>query len=206
MAGQSGFRAMQPADPGLVAERERASDLVRRIQAGEREAEVELVKHYSRGLKFLLRRRTGDRQLADDFLQETWAVALARIRDRGLEQPERLAGFLTGIANNLVQSDWRRVERPRAGCALLLRRFGAAYHDGLAVSRTEMLHVTREIGTPIRVGYAEHDRHTRAGRESQPVRRGRPAGSGRAARLGALGAAGGAGPCRNRRAFPDRTS
>ena len=81
MAGQSGFRAMQPADPGLVAERERASDLVRRIQAGEREAEVELVKHYSRGLKFLLRRRTGDRQLADDFLQETWAVALARIRD-----------------------------------------------------------------------------------------------------------------------------
>jgi DNA-directed RNA polymerase specialized sigma24 family protein len=52
-------------------------------------------------------------QLVEDFLQETWLVALAKIRNDGLEDPGRLAGYLCGIANNLVLSDARRVDRQR---------------------------------------------------------------------------------------------
>lgn len=56
-----------------------------------------------------------------------------------------------GMAIDAHLGNWRRLARPRAGCALLFRRFGVAYHVGLAVSRSDMLHVTREMtgGTTI---------------------------------------------------------
>jgi RNA polymerase sigma-70 factor (ECF subfamily) len=72
-----------------------------------------MFQRYSRGLRLLLRRRTHDPQLVDDYLQETWAVALAKIRAEGLEDPGRLAGYLCGIANNLARSETRRVNRQR---------------------------------------------------------------------------------------------
>ena len=72
-----------------------------------------MVKRYSRGLRFLLRRKTRDPELAEDFLQETWAIALVKIRNGGLDDPGRLAGYLCGIANNLAQSEYRRVTRQR---------------------------------------------------------------------------------------------
>jgi RNA polymerase sigma-70 factor (ECF subfamily) len=94
-------------------EHEVASSLVDRTHAGDNQAESEMVERYSRGLRFLLRRKTRDPQLVDDFLQETWIVALAKIRSEGLKDPGRLAGYLCGIANNLVRSDARRVNRQR---------------------------------------------------------------------------------------------
>jgi len=94
-------------------ERETATELVSRVREGDRRAEAAMVAKYTRGLRFLLRRRTHDPQLIEDFLQETWAVALAKIRTDGLEDPGRLAGYLCGIANNLARSDARRLSRQR---------------------------------------------------------------------------------------------
>ena len=95
------------------AEREVAKSLVDRTRGGDKRAEVEMVERYSRGLRFLLRRKTSDPQLVEDYLQETWIVALAKIRSEGLEEPGRLAGYLCGIANNIARSDQRRVNRQR---------------------------------------------------------------------------------------------
>ena len=94
-------------------ERQVASNLVIRVQKGDRAAETEMVERYSRGLRFLLRRKTRDSNLAEDFLQETWAIALVKIRENGLDNPERLAGYLCGIANNLALGERRRVNRQR---------------------------------------------------------------------------------------------
>jgi len=94
-------------------EREVAKSLVDRAQAGDHRAESEMVERYSRGLRFLLRRKTSDTQLVEDFLQETWIVALAKIRSEGLEDPGRLAGYLCGIAHNIARSDTRRVNRQK---------------------------------------------------------------------------------------------
>ena len=94
-------------------ERQVAANLVNRVQNGDHAAETEMVERYSRGLRFLLRRKTRDTALTEDFLQETWAIALVKIRDNGLDKPERLAGYLCGIANNLALGERRRVNRQR---------------------------------------------------------------------------------------------
>jgi RNA polymerase sigma-70 factor (ECF subfamily) len=72
-----------------------------------------MIQRYSRGLRYLLRRKTRDVELAEDFLQETWAIALVKIRGDGLDNPGRLAGYLCGIANNLALGELRRVNRQR---------------------------------------------------------------------------------------------
>jgi RNA polymerase sigma-70 factor (ECF subfamily) len=94
-------------------EHQAARGLVERARGGDSLAETEMVARYSRGLRFLLRRKTHDPQLVEDFLQETWVVALTKIRSEGLEDPGRLAGYLCGIANNIARGDIRRVTRQR---------------------------------------------------------------------------------------------
>jgi RNA polymerase sigma-70 factor (ECF subfamily) len=88
-----------------------AAELVRRIAAGEDSAEDELVRRYSRGVLLLLRRRCGGADLAEDLHQETFRIVLERLRDRGLEDPSRLAGFLHGTAENLFRAHRRKVHR-----------------------------------------------------------------------------------------------
>jgi RNA polymerase sigma-70 factor (ECF subfamily) len=110
---QPGANSIAMNDAEYKQERQAANDLVSRVQNGDRGAETEMVVRYSRGLRFLLRRKTRDVQLAEDFLQETWAIALVKIRGNGLDNPGRLAGYLRGIANNLALGEMRRVNRQR---------------------------------------------------------------------------------------------
>ena len=89
-------------------------DLVRRIhrgKGGDTAAETELFRRYSRGLLYMLRRLAGDPALADDLHQETFRVVIERLRERGLEEPERLAGFLHRTAKNLFIGGYRKVIR-----------------------------------------------------------------------------------------------
>lgn len=92
-------------------EAEVATDLVRRIGAGDASAEGELVERYSRGLLYLLRRLAPE--MADDFHQETFRIVLERLRRRGLDDPAALAGFLRGTARNLVVAERRKMVRRR---------------------------------------------------------------------------------------------
>jgi RNA polymerase sigma-70 factor (ECF subfamily) len=100
-------------DADYNEEREAASQLVSRVKNGEPAAEAEMVERYSRGLGYLLRRKTRDTRLAEDLLHETWAIALVKIRENGLDNPGRLAGYLAGIASNLAIGEQRRVKRQR---------------------------------------------------------------------------------------------
>lgn len=90
-----------------------AADLVARIGRGDATAETELWNRYSRGLLFLLRRRTGNPDLAEDLRQETFRIALEKLRSGGLEDPQRLAAYLRGIAVNLAKGDWRKRARQK---------------------------------------------------------------------------------------------
>jgi RNA polymerase sigma-70 factor (ECF subfamily) len=92
-------------------EAEAAADLVRRIHAGDAMAETELVERYSRGLLYMLRRAAGDLALAEDLHQEAFRILLERLRERGLEEPERLAGFLHRTAKNLLVAGYRKGAR-----------------------------------------------------------------------------------------------
>lgn len=88
-------------------ERKIAAELVRRIQGSDLDAEEELVARFSRGLLFHLRRLTGDPALAEDLHQETFRIALLRLRNEGIAEPERLAGFLLRIGRNLFLGGYR---------------------------------------------------------------------------------------------------
>jgi len=95
------------------AEAEVAADLVRRIAAGDASAEEELVRRYSRGLVYLLRRLGASPELADDLHQETFRVVLERLRRKGLDDPAGLAAFLRGTARNLMTAERRKTARRR---------------------------------------------------------------------------------------------
>jgi RNA polymerase sigma-70 factor (ECF subfamily) len=92
-------------------EAEVATNLVRRIAAGDASAEGELVQRYSRGLLYLLRRLAPE--LADDLHQETFRVVLERLRRRELDEPAGLAAFLRGTARNMVIAERRKTARRR---------------------------------------------------------------------------------------------
>lgn len=94
-------------------ERQAATVLVNRIGRGDPQAETEMVERYSRGLRYLLRRKTRDPELAEDLLQETWAVALQRLRGPSIDNPGRLAGFLCGVARHLALNEVRKAARQK---------------------------------------------------------------------------------------------
>jgi RNA polymerase sigma-70 factor, ECF subfamily len=88
--------------------------LVERIRAGDRNAEQELVERYSRGISFVIRQLVSDQDTVEDIYQETYRLVLEKIREGAVREPERLSGFITSIARNLVIEQFRRVSRRRA--------------------------------------------------------------------------------------------
>lgn len=87
--------------------------LVARIRAGDAAAEEELVARFSTGILILLRRVTRDPTLSDDLHQETFEIALRRIRAGELREPEKLAPFLRQTAKNLALAAFRKGDRWR---------------------------------------------------------------------------------------------
>lgn len=87
-----------------------ARELANRIRTGDAGAERELYVRYARGLRFLVRQRDHDDQLAQDVVQDCFRIALQQLRGGRLENPDALAGFLRGITLNLL-SEYRRAGR-----------------------------------------------------------------------------------------------
>lgn len=108
-------RAMPPSDATQnrleIPEPRAVGELVRRAQSGDSGAEQEIVRRYSRGILFLLRRLTRNPAWADDLHQETFRVVLERIRKQGLDDPEGLSAFLHGTARHLFLNARRKVHR-----------------------------------------------------------------------------------------------
>lgn len=86
-------------------------DLVSRIRAGDRQAEAELVERYSRGVMIIIRREVSDTVAAEDLHQEGFRIVLEKIRRGDVREPERLSGFVCGVARNLVIDHFRRAAR-----------------------------------------------------------------------------------------------
>ena len=69
------------------------------------------MESYGDRLGFLLRRWTRDHQTAEDLWQETFRLAIEKIRRGELRQSEKLAGFLHGLARNVSSYHYRRGDR-----------------------------------------------------------------------------------------------
>ena len=92
----------------LAAKAEAAARLVHRIRSGDSAAEAELVERFGRGIRFLLVERTHDAARADDLFQETFRLALEKVRAGELREPEKLAPFIRQLAKNLFIADYRK--------------------------------------------------------------------------------------------------
>ena len=99
------------AERALAEEAREAARIVLGVREGNSSAERELVERYSRGLHYLLARRIGDDERARDLLQETFCIAIEKLRSTELDNPERLAGYLRGIAVRVACNAGRRKQR-----------------------------------------------------------------------------------------------
>jgi RNA polymerase sigma-70 factor, ECF subfamily len=97
--------------PDHALEAQLSTDLVRRIGQGDRRAEEDLVRRYQRGLAYLLQRRTRDPQLALDLAQDTFRIAIEKLRRGPIEQVDRVAAYLRGTALNLATAHGRKDAR-----------------------------------------------------------------------------------------------
>lgn len=98
-------------DPALQEEAQIAAAIVQGIRDGDSGAESRLFERYSNGLRYLLLRRVHDDERAQDLLQDTFYIAISKLREIDLENPERLAGYLRGIAIRVALNAGRRRQR-----------------------------------------------------------------------------------------------
>ena len=96
---------------------ERSSELVAAIRAGDRQAETRLVEGFSRAVALLLDKHTSGRPEAEDLYQDTFRIALEKIRAGELREPAKLPGFLSRLARNLAIEHYRKAARHRTETA-----------------------------------------------------------------------------------------
>lgn len=90
---------------------EQTAELVGRIEAGDQLAEAELVERYARGIRLILLKRTGNAHLANDLCQDTFVVALRKLRAGELRKPRSVAAFVRQIAINVSIDHFRKERR-----------------------------------------------------------------------------------------------
>ncbi|MEL6870282.1 MAG: sigma-70 family RNA polymerase sigma factor [Pseudomonadota bacterium] len=103
--------ARDPETDARAEEQRAAAALVARICQGDLAAEQEMVQRYSQPLLFMLKRRCGDPELANDLHQDVFRVVIERLRDRGIAEPGLLAGFIQSTGRNLLIGVIRRRQR-----------------------------------------------------------------------------------------------
>ncbi len=127
------------------------TELISRIQAGDRRAEGELVERHSRVLRESLRRLTLDPSLREDLYQETFRVVIEKLRHGGLDEPDKLVGFIFRTARNLFFRSGRKWLRGEADGAAQLPDPAPGQLDRLLVEeRAQVVHQLLDEMSPDR--------------------------------------------------------
>ncbi len=79
-------------------------------------AEAQMCRRYEQSMRRVLARYADNPADADDWLNSSWVIALTKIRQGDLRDPDCLAGFLCGIARRVaagaLRQRWHRDTRP----------------------------------------------------------------------------------------------
>lgn len=87
------------------------NELVGSIIAGDSHAEETVVRCYKEGISIIIGRIVQNQSATEDISQETFRIALEKIRLGDVREPERLSGFICGVARNLARDYARRMRR-----------------------------------------------------------------------------------------------
>ncbi|MCM2256765.1 MAG: hypothetical protein NDJ94_13980 [Vicinamibacteria bacterium] len=96
---------------GRLADPAFATELARRIMAGDALAETELVRCCEPGLRRLLARRLCGSAGVDDVCHDVLCAALRHLRAGQLRDSRKLAAYVWGIGRNLARAERRRRRR-----------------------------------------------------------------------------------------------
>lgn len=133
-------------DDARALEQRVAVAIAQRIADGDGSAEQELVERYSRPLLFMLRRRCGDPELANDIHQDVFRIVIERLRDNSIKDPARIAGFIQSTGRNLLIGVIRRRQRRQT------------YADSDAIALASDEQSTNQVGEIIAEQTAVHIR------------------------------------------------
>ena len=89
------------------------TDLAARIRAGSHEAEEELFQRYRRGVSVIINHYFRNPTDTEELVQETFMIAVKKIRQGDIREPEKLSGFVCGIARTLAQVRFRKSQKER---------------------------------------------------------------------------------------------
>jgi RNA polymerase sigma-70 factor (ECF subfamily) len=87
------------------------AEMVSRIIAGDPRAEEDMVRRYKDGVSVIIGQIVQSHDAAEDISQETFRIALEKIRHGDVREPERLSGFICGIARNLAIEHVRKMAK-----------------------------------------------------------------------------------------------
>lgn len=87
------------------------AEWLQRITAGEASAETELYHRYKEGVAVIIGQIVHNESATEDLSQETFRISLEKIRDGEVREPERLSGFICGVARNLALDYIRKMRR-----------------------------------------------------------------------------------------------
>jgi RNA polymerase sigma-70 factor (ECF subfamily) len=88
------------------------SEYMRRLAEGDPSVEEHFTTYFGRLLFLKLRGRVRSAQLAEDIKQETFLRVLRQIRSqRGIDQPERLGGFVNRVCHIVMMEFFRSESR-----------------------------------------------------------------------------------------------
>ena len=100
----------KPVLPDTEVKRGQA-DLPARIAANDRSAEAELVKHYSKAIRFFLQRRYHDPMFVEDVCQETFCRVIVQLRKGKVVDVKALPAYVRNTAINVGREYVRQSER-----------------------------------------------------------------------------------------------
>ena len=84
------------------------AELVRRIEQGDGGAEVDFIQRYRRGVTVIVARNCRDQSPVEDLCQDVLTTALEKIRSGAVREPDRLSGFVAGLARTVVLEHYRK--------------------------------------------------------------------------------------------------
>ena len=97
-------------DPGASGPAALAT-LVERVARGDRTAEGDLCARFANAVRLFARRRLRARDAVEEFAQDVMLTLIEALRAGGVEDPQRLGGFVLGICRNLAKDRVRSNER-----------------------------------------------------------------------------------------------
>lgn len=89
-------------------------DLVTRAGQGDREAECAVCRAFAPAVRAFARRRLRTTDRVEEFTQDVLLVFVEALRNRSIEEPARVGGFVLGICRKLSHDQARARERRAA--------------------------------------------------------------------------------------------